>query len=158
MRVLSRPDRARDLIIKRIRYTAEQIIRKLKTAEQLNARGKPVVEVCRVIEVTLPTYHGGRQKYGGMQAEEARRLAQLEKDNAQLKKLWRRPNWRKRCSRILPRETSEPGAPPQGRRGSCRNVTGPLNASSAGWCASTAAPNSTPARRTTWKRPSLRVC
>ena len=40
-----------------------------------------------MIEVTQPTYHRWRQQYGGMQAEEARRLAQLEKKNARLKKL-----------------------------------------------------------------------
>jgi hypothetical protein len=40
-----------------------------------------------VIEVTQPTYHRCRQQYGGMQAEEARRLTQLEKENARLKKL-----------------------------------------------------------------------
>jgi len=46
-----------------------------------------VADVCRVIEVTQPTYHRWRQLYGGMQAEEARRLAQLEQENARLKKL-----------------------------------------------------------------------
>ena len=45
--------------MKRTRHTAEQIIRKLKTAEQLIAQGKTVVEVCRVIEVTQPTTAGG---------------------------------------------------------------------------------------------------
>jgi transposase-like protein len=54
--------------MKRTRHTAEQIIRKLKTAEQLIAQGKAVVEVCRVIEVTQPTYHRWRQQDGGMQA------------------------------------------------------------------------------------------
>jgi len=52
--------------MKRIRHTAEQIIRKLKTAEQL-------------------TYYRWKQQYVGMQAEEAKRLNQLEKDNARLK-------------------------------------------------------------------------
>ncbi len=47
--------------MKRTRHTAEQIIRKLKTAEQLIAQGKTVVEVCRVIDVTQPTYHRWRQ-------------------------------------------------------------------------------------------------
>jgi len=47
--------------MKRTRHTAEQIIRKLKTAEQLIAQGKPVTDVCRVIEVTQPTYHCWRQ-------------------------------------------------------------------------------------------------
>ena len=45
------------------------------------------VKTDRVIEVTQPTYHRWRQQYGGMQAEEARRLTQLEKENARLKKL-----------------------------------------------------------------------
>ena len=53
--------------MKRTRHTAEQIIRKLKTAEQLIAQGKTVADVCRVIEVTQPTYHRWRQQYGGMQ-------------------------------------------------------------------------------------------
>ena len=59
----------------------------LKLTDQLIAQGKIVVEVCLVIEVTQPKYHRWRQQYGGMQAEEARRLTQLEKDNARLKKL-----------------------------------------------------------------------
>ena len=95
MSVLSRPDWAGDSTMKRTRHTAEQIIRKLKpkasakqwTAEQLIAQGKTVADVCRVIEVAQPTYHRWRQQYGGMQAEEARRLNQLEKENARLKKL-----------------------------------------------------------------------
>jgi transposase-like protein len=53
--------------MKRTRHTAEQIIRKLRTAEQLNAQGKSVADVCRVIVVTQPTYHQWRQQYGGMQ-------------------------------------------------------------------------------------------
>jgi putative transposase len=54
------------------------------TADQLNSQGKTVAEVCRVIEVAQPTYHRWRQQYGGMQAEEAKRLTQLEKENARL--------------------------------------------------------------------------
>jgi putative transposase len=46
-----------------------------------------VANVCRVIEVTQLTVHPWRQQYGGMQAEEARRLTQLEKENARLKKV-----------------------------------------------------------------------
>jgi transposase-like protein len=49
--------------MKRTRHSAEQIIRKLKTAEQLIAQGKTVVDVCRVDEVTQPTYHRWRQQY-----------------------------------------------------------------------------------------------
>jgi putative transposase len=85
MRVLIRPDWAGDSAMKRIRHTAEQIIRKLKTAEQLITQGKTVADVCRAIEVTQPTYHRWKQQYGGMQADEAKRLTQLKK--AMLKEL-----------------------------------------------------------------------
>ncbi len=73
--------------MKRTRHTPEQSIRKLITADQLIAQGKSVVDVCRVLEVAQPTYHRWRQLYGGMQAEEPKRLTQLEKENARLKKL-----------------------------------------------------------------------
>ena len=43
--------------MKRICHTAKQITRTLKTAEQLIVQGKTVVDVCRAIEVTQPTYH-----------------------------------------------------------------------------------------------------
>ena len=71
----------------RTRHTAEQIIRKLKTAEQLLAQGKTVADVCRALEVSQSTDHRWRQQYGGMQAEEAKWLTQMEKDNARLNKL-----------------------------------------------------------------------
>jgi transposase-like protein len=48
--------------MKRTRHTPEQIILKLKTAEQLISRAKTVAEVCRVIEVAQPTYHRWRQQ------------------------------------------------------------------------------------------------
>jgi putative transposase len=73
--------------MKLTRNTSEQIIRKLKTAEQLIARGKTVADVFWVTVMTLPTYHRWRQQYEGMHAEEGRRLTQLEKENACLKKL-----------------------------------------------------------------------
>jgi putative transposase len=73
--------------MKRTRHTHEQIIRKLKTADQLIAQDKTVADVCRVLEVAQPTYHRWRQLYGGMKAEEAKRLTQVEKEYARLKKL-----------------------------------------------------------------------
>jgi putative transposase len=57
MRVFGPLDWAWDPAMKRTRRTAEQIIRKLKSAKQLIAQGKTVADVCRVIEVKLPTYH-----------------------------------------------------------------------------------------------------
>ena len=73
--------------MKRTRHTPEQIIRKLKTADQLLAQGQTVVDACLVLEDSQPTYHRWRHLYGGMQAEEAKRLTQLEKENGRLKKL-----------------------------------------------------------------------
>lgn len=73
--------------MKRTRHTPEQIIRKLKMADQLRAQGKTVADVCRVLEVAQPTFHRWRQQYGGMKAEEAKRLTQPDKENAWLKKL-----------------------------------------------------------------------
>lgn len=87
MKGLIRPDWAGFFTMKRTRHTAEQIIRKLTTTEQPIAKSKTVADVCRVIEMTQPTYHRWRQQYGGMQAEEARLLSQLELENARLKKL-----------------------------------------------------------------------
>ena len=87
MRVPIRPDWAGDSTMKRTRHTPEQIIRKLKTADQLLAQGQTVADACRFLEVSQPTYHRWRPLYGGMKAEEAKRLSQLEKENARLKRL-----------------------------------------------------------------------
>jgi hypothetical protein len=65
MRVLIWPDWAGDSTMTRTRHIAEQIIRKLKTAEQLIAQGKTVADFCRVIEVTQTTYHRRRKQCGG---------------------------------------------------------------------------------------------
>jgi len=87
MRVFISQDWAADSIMASTGHTAVQIILKLKIAEQLISQGTAVVEVCRFIDVTQPTHQRWRQQYGGMQAEEARRLTQPEKQNACLKKL-----------------------------------------------------------------------
>jgi hypothetical protein len=58
--------------MKRIRHTAVQIIRKLKTAEQLIAQGNTFADVCRAIEVTHTTYHRWKVHYGGMHAGRGR--------------------------------------------------------------------------------------
>jgi len=61
MKVLIRPDWAGDSTMKRTRHTPEKIIRKLKTAEQLQPQGKTIADVCRALEVSKPTYHRWRQ-------------------------------------------------------------------------------------------------
>ena len=68
-------------------YTPEQIIGKLRGAEVLLSKGLPVEKVSRELGVTEQTYYRWRKEYGGMKVEQAKRLKELEKENAQLKKL-----------------------------------------------------------------------
>ena len=90
------------------------------------------LDVCRVIEVTQPTYHRLSQHYWGMQADEARRLTQLEKENAPLKKLLSKVALEKAIlkpqasanHRDLAKGTSEPGTPLQGRHCSAGSLPG----------------------------------
>ena len=71
----------------RKRHSAEQIIRKLRDAEAMLAGGKTIGQVCQSLEVSEQTFHRWRNQYGGMKAEEAKRLKQLEEENKRLKKL-----------------------------------------------------------------------
>ena len=71
----------------RKRYSAEQIISKLRTAEVELARGTTVSQVSRELGITEQTYYRWRKEYGGMKVSQARRLKELEKENSRLKKL-----------------------------------------------------------------------
>ena len=73
--------------MKRRRHTAEQIVRKLREADRLIAEGMQVPEVAKELEVSEQTYHRWRAQYGGMQADDVKRLKELERENAQLKRL-----------------------------------------------------------------------
>ena len=68
-------------------YTPEQIINKLREAEILLNQGSTVGEASRKISVTEQTYYRWRKEYGGLRIEQAKKLKDLEKENAQLKKL-----------------------------------------------------------------------
>ena len=69
------------------RHSAEQIIDKLREAEVELGKGLKVPEVCRKLGVSQQTYYRWRSEYGGMRTDQARRLKELEKENARLKKL-----------------------------------------------------------------------
>ena len=71
----------------RKRYTAEQIIKKLREAEVLQAQGQTVEQVVRQLGVTDQTYYRWRKEYGGLKVDQAKRLKELEKENTRLKKL-----------------------------------------------------------------------
>jgi len=68
-------------------YTPEQIINKLREAEILLSQGNSIGEASRKIGVTEQTYYRWRKEYGGMRVEQAKKLKELEKENARLKKL-----------------------------------------------------------------------
>ncbi len=69
------------------RHTATQIIKKLREADTMLAVGKTIGQVVQVLEVSEQTFHRWRNQYGGMKAEEAKRLTELEQENKRLKKL-----------------------------------------------------------------------
>ncbi len=71
----------------RKRFTAEQIIQHLREAEVLLAQGKTIAQVCKKIGITDQTYYRWRKEYGGIRTDQAKRLKELEKENARLKKL-----------------------------------------------------------------------
>ena len=71
----------------RRRHTPEQIVRKLKEADRMLNEGSDVAAVARHLQVTETTYHRWRNQYGGMKADDAKRLRELEKENARLKRI-----------------------------------------------------------------------
>ena len=73
--------------MKRKRHSAEQIIAKLREAEVLLQKGQAVPQVCRQLGMTVQTYYRWRKEYGGMRADQAKRLKDLEKENTRLKKI-----------------------------------------------------------------------
>jgi putative transposase len=73
--------------MRRKRYTAEQIVRKLREGDRMLNEGTEVVEVLRYLEVSESSWARWRAQYGGMRADEAKRLKELERENARLKKL-----------------------------------------------------------------------
>jgi putative transposase len=70
----------------RKRYSPDQIIRHLRQAEVLSSQGRNVSEICRDIGITENTYYRWRKEYGGMGVNQARRLKELERENARLKR------------------------------------------------------------------------
>lgn len=72
--------------MKRTRHTPEQIIQKLREADAMLAAGKTVAQVVQALGVSEATFNRWRSQYGGMKSEEAKRLKELEMENARLKR------------------------------------------------------------------------
>ena len=73
--------------MKRRRHTPEQIIRKLREADRLLGQGSEVPEVAKQLEISEATYHRWRAQYGGLKADDAKRLKELQAENTRLKRL-----------------------------------------------------------------------
>lgn len=71
----------------RRRHTPEQIVRKLREADRLLGEGVDIAAVARHLEVTEATYDRWRNQYGGMKADDVKRLRVLERENAALKRI-----------------------------------------------------------------------
>jgi putative transposase len=73
--------------MKQRHHTPEQVIRKLAEGEKLLGEGKPLDEVVRHLEITESTWHRWRNQYGGMKADDAKKLKELERENMRLKRI-----------------------------------------------------------------------
>ena len=71
----------------RRRHTPEQIVRKLREADRMLGEGAELADVCRHLEVSEATYHRWRNQYGGMKADDTKRLKELERENTRLKRI-----------------------------------------------------------------------
>ena len=71
--------------MKRTRHAPEQVIRKLRDADRMLDEQKSVAEVAKELGVSENMYHRWRNQYGGMKADDVRRLKELERENARLK-------------------------------------------------------------------------
>lgn len=69
--------------MRRSRFTEEQIIAVLKESEA----GQSVKDLCRTHGISEQTFYRWKSKYGGLEVSEARRLRQLEEENARLKRM-----------------------------------------------------------------------
>jgi putative transposase len=71
----------------RRRHTPEQVVRKLREADRLLGEGTELPEVFKQLEVSEQTYYRWRNQFGGMKAEDVKRLKELETENARLKRI-----------------------------------------------------------------------
>lgn len=73
--------------MKRKRHSPEQVIGKLRDADVQLSQGATLADGCKRLEVSEQTYHRWRNQFGGMKGPEMKRLKELERENAQLKKV-----------------------------------------------------------------------
>lgn len=69
------------------RFSAEEIVNKLREADVLLSQEKTIAQVCKQIGITDQTYYRWRKEYGGLKTDQAKRLKELERENGRLKRL-----------------------------------------------------------------------
>jgi transposase-like protein len=72
---------------RRRRHTPEQVIRKLREADRLLGEGQDVAQAAKQLEVSEQTLRRWRAQYGGLKADDAKRLKELERENGKLKRM-----------------------------------------------------------------------
>src|SRR3954468_19791619 len=107
----------------RKRNSAEDIVRKLRRADELAAEGKTGEEIAAELQVSPATLYNWSRAYGGMDTDAAKELKELREQNARSKRLLPRPNWSRTRGGRLRREKSEPSckAPRRGHAESNRH-------------------------------------
>jgi putative transposase len=73
--------------MQRRRHTPDQVVRKLREADRMLAEGKELPEVAKALQISEATYHRWRTQFGGIKADDARRLKDLERENSRLKRM-----------------------------------------------------------------------
>ena len=68
------------------KYSSEEVIHKLREADVLLGQGKTILEVVKQLGITDQTYYRWRKTYGGMKVDQAKRLKDLETENARLRR------------------------------------------------------------------------
>ncbi|GJD46106.1 hypothetical protein AFCDBAGC_3986 [Methylobacterium cerastii] len=76
---------------------AEQVVLKLRQIEVQTAQGKSLALACRETEISEQSYYRWRKEYGGLQIDQARRMKDLERENARLGGSWLICPWRSKC-------------------------------------------------------------
>jgi putative transposase len=75
------------MIMPRKRYTPEEILQHLRTVELETGKGLAVLDACRKLGITEHTYYRWKKEYGGLRADQAKRLKTLEQENLRLKRI-----------------------------------------------------------------------
>ena len=73
--------------MKRRKHTPDQVVRKLREADRLLAEGRQVPEIAKHLEISEQTYHRWRKQFGGLKADDAKRLKELGTENTRLKRI-----------------------------------------------------------------------